>query len=335
MAVPELLHSHEPGNTVAARIHRRSVARLDRPKGRLARLQQCCFVYALGVLLLLDRATLACAKAAPPLTRSAQKLAEAQARALVALPNNEGKAVSAAVHILNPVPSNTPEALKAEIIAAEAALALRAEVDGPPAVYDSPSVSISLRRVSPNALVESETKLETPNGAGITLPADPRIKGRHGGPVTISVTSYHTGDKVKEVPTVKYGANRQVRRMTGGDGGTVQKEDRVDFFMTKTSVSWRGTVNVKVPGLAAQVPAHDRPWAPFGEKGESLYPGEKAELRTEVEALAALGEDEKRRGLRRLSQKWHPDKRPEDLERATEVFAYLQELRQSIMPLNP
>lgn len=270
------------------------------------------------------------------MTRAARRLEEAKAQALVVLPDEtEGKAVAAAVHILNPVPSNTPEALKAEIIAAEAALALRAEVDGAPAVYDSPSVSITLRRVSPKALVESGTTLETPNGAGITLPADPRIKGRHGGPVTISVTSYHTGDKVKEVPTVKYGANRQVRRMSGPDGGTVQKEDRVDFFMTKTSVSWRGTVNVKVPGLSAQVPAHDRPWAPYGEAADALFAEEKAEVRQEVEALAALGDEaERRRGLRRLAQKWHPDKRPDDRERATEVFAYLQELRHTVLPAN-
>lgn len=269
-----------------------------------------------------------------PLTRSGKRLAEARARALVALPDQaEGQAVAAAVHIMNPVPSNTPEELKAEIIAAEAALSLRAEVDGAPAVYDSPSVSISLRKVSPKALVESGTKLEAPNGAGITLPADPRIKGKHGGPVTISVTSYHTGDKVKEVPTVKYGANRQVRRMTGPDGGTVQKEDRVDFFMTKTSVSWRGTVNVKVPGLAAQVPAHDRPWNPYGESGDVLFPEDKEQVRSEVEALAALDDYvEQRRGLRRLAQKWHPDKRPDDLERATEVFAFLQDLRQTLLP---
>merc|ERR1719270_422673 len=129
--------------------------------------------------------------------------------------------------------------------------------------------------------MESGTKLEAANGAGITIPADPRIKGRHGGPVTVSVTSYHTGDKVKEVPTVKYGANRQLRRMTGPNAisGTVQKEDRVDFFMTKTSVSWRGTVNVKVPGLGAEVPAHDRPWKPYGKEEDVRYPEEKAQIR--------------------------------------------------------
>lgn len=260
-----------------------------------------------------------------------------EARALVTLPGQDrDQAVAATVHIVNPVPSNTPEQLKAEIVAAEAALSLRAEVDGVAVVYDSPSVSISLRKVSPKSLIESGAKLEAADGAGITLPADPRIKGRHGGPVTVTITSYHTADKVKEVPTVKYGADRKLRRMSGPDSisGTVQKEDRVDFFMTRTSVSWRGTVDVKVPGLAAQVPAHDRPWTPYGSEALSQYPEEKAQVRLEVEALVGLKDEaERQRGFRRLARQWHPDKHPEEeKERATEVFAYMQELRQSLLP---
>mmetsp|Transcript_147935 Transcript_147935/g.368640 ORF Transcript_147935/g.368640 Transcript_147935/m.368640 type:complete len:311 (+) Transcript_147935:174-1106(+) len=247
----------------------------------------------------------------------------------------DGKAVAAAVHIVSPVRSTTPEALKAEIIAAEAALTLRAEVDGAPAVYDSPSVSVSLRKVSPGALVQSGANLETVDGAGITIPADPRVRGKHGGPVTITVTSFHAGDGVKELPTVKYGANRELRRVGGPDAisGTKQKEDRVDFFMAKTSVSWRGTVDVKVPGLAAQVPAHDRPWTPYGTDGRFVE--EKAEVRREVEALAILPEtssNQKQRGLRQLARRWHPDKNPEDVERATEVFTYLQELKAALFP---
>lgn len=247
----------------------------------------------------------------------------------------DGKAVAAAVTIVSSVRSTTTEALKNEIIAAEAALTLRAEVDGAPAVYDSPSVSISLRKVSPGALALSGANLETVDGAGVTIPADPRVKGRHGGPVTITVTSFHAGDGVKELPSVKYGANRELRRVGGQDSlsGTKLKEDRVDFFMAKTSVSWRGTVDVKVPGLAAQVPAHDRPWTPYGTDGN--FVDEKLEVRSEVEALAALPEGDsaqKMRGLRRLARRWHPDKNPEDVERATEVFTYLQELKAALFP---
>mmetsp|Transcript_31616 Transcript_31616/g.104795 ORF Transcript_31616/g.104795 Transcript_31616/m.104795 type:complete len:304 (+) Transcript_31616:176-1087(+) len=249
----------------------------------------------------------------------------------------EGNAVAAAVHIVSSVRVATPEALKAEIVAAEAALSLRAEVDGAPAVYDSPSVSISLRKVSPRALAEVGASLEAVDGASVKIPADPRVKGKHGGPVTVTVTSYHTGDRIKELPTVRYGANREMRRVGGPDSisATKQKEDRVDFFMTKTSVSWRGTVNIKVPGLSAQVPAHDRPWTPFGEDGKNvLFVEEKAEVRREVEALASLADSaERQRGLRQLARRWHPDKhKDEDVPRATEVFTYLQELRAALIP---
>ena len=248
-----------------------------------------------------------------------------------------------ALRLFSPVRSTTQEAIKAEVIAAEAALEIRAEVDGLPVVYDSPAVSISLRKVSPEALIQSGAEVEAPDGASVKIPADPRIKGRHGGPVTVTVTSYHAGDAVKEMPKVKYGAQRQVQTEPTSEAAAInsstteslnlsnetqeQKSDRVDFFMTKTSVSWRGTVDVKVPGLSAQVPAHDRPWTPYGEN--VLYPEEKATVREELERLAALPDtDEKLRGCRKLARRWHPDKHPPDeREKATEVFEYMQELR--------
>jgi len=238
--------------------------------------------------------------------------------------------LSAAFRIVSPFRVTTPEALRAEIIAAEEALALRAEVDGAPVVYDSPAVSISLRKVSPNALVEGGAELDAADGAKIKIPADPRVKGRHGGPVTVTVTSYHTGDKIKELPTVRYGANRQTRRVSGHGAGSRQKEDRVDFFMSRTSVSWRGTVNVKVPGLGAEVPAHDRVWQPYGEAANVRFPEEKDQVRVEVEAIVGMPKEEQSRALRKLAKRWHPDKNPEDEERATEVFEYLQELRESL-----
>jgi len=267
---------------------------------------------------------------APPVDK-----VEEVSRSLIVLDNAHEKeqAVTAAVHIVSNVRSTTPEALKAEIVAAEAALAMRAEVGGAPVVYDSPSVSISLRKVTADALVESGADLETIDGAGIKIPADPRIKGKHGGPVTISVTSYHTGDNFKELPTARYGKNRKMRRMSGPDSisGTTQEEDRVDFFMSKTSVSWRGTVDVKVPGLSASVPAHERKWNPIGsDNADSLYSEEKAEVAREFEAVAALSGAERARGLRRLARRWHPDKNPEDHARATEVFSFLQDLRETL-----
>ncbi|CAE7481311.1 unnamed protein product [Symbiodinium pilosum] len=249
-----------------------------------------------------------------------------------------------ALRLFSPVRSTTQEAIKAEVIAAEAALELRAEVDGLPVVYDSPAVSISLRKVSPEALIQNGAEVEAPDGASVKIPADPRIKGRHGGPVTVTVTSYHAGDAVKEMPKVKYGAQQQLRpepmknaeansSIMGNDSVSNMsnatqdaKNDRVDFFMTKTSVSWRGTVDVKVPGLSAQVPAHDRPWTPYGEN--VLYPEEKAAVREELERLSSLSDDEKLRGCRKLARQWHPDKHPlEDREKATEIFEYMQELR--------
>ena len=254
-----------------------------------------------------------------------------------------------ALRLFSPIRSTSPEALKAEVIAAEATLALRAEVDGLPVVYDSPGVSISLRKVSPDVLVTQGAILEAPDGGGVTIPADPRVRGRHGGPVTVSVTSYHAGDGInKEMPKIKFGSTRASPEVntsnpsinetgtngTNGTNGTTKTQignasegvDRVDFFMTKTSVSWRGTVNVKVPGLSAQVPAKDRPWTPLGE--DALYAEEKAEVKTELERLASLPSNEKLRGYRKLARQWHPDKHPpEEREKATEVFEYLQELR--------
>eukprot|EP00931_Biecheleriopsis_adriatica_P103919 TRINITY_DN78702_c0_g1_i1.p1 TRINITY_DN78702_c0_g1~~TRINITY_DN78702_c0_g1_i1.p1 ORF type:complete len:352 (+),score=65.75 TRINITY_DN78702_c0_g1_i1:67-1056(+) len=260
-----------------------------------------------------------------------------------------------ALKLVSAVRSTTPEAIKAELIAAEEALSLRAQVDGLPVVYDSPAVSISLRKVSPENLLAQGTEVAAPDGASIKIPADPRIKGRHGGPVTVTVTSYHAGDALKDQqpPKIRYSAERRIHQedsnssnATGNTtnssesseanstNSTPEKDDRVDFFMTKTSVSWRGSVDVKVPGLSAQVPAHDRPWTPYGEANDK-YLEEKAEVRQELERLASLPVrthgDERLRGYRRLARKWHPDKHAEeDREKATEVFEYMQELREAL-----
>ncbi|CAK9003471.1 unnamed protein product [Durusdinium trenchii] len=246
-----------------------------------------------------------------------------------------------ALRLFSPIRSTSQEALKAEVIAAEAALAMRAEVDGLPVVYDSPAVSISLRKVDPQTLIQSGAHVEAPDGASIQIPADPRVKGRHGGPVTITVTSYHAGDSInKDMPRIKYGAegiqfqpqesdhrSEQNASSSESRNETVNKTDRVDFFMTRTSVNWRGTIDVKVPGLAANVPAHDRPWTPFGE--DERYAEDKASVRTELERLASLERSgERLRGYRKLAMQWHPDKHPpEERAKATEVFEYLQELR--------
>ena len=252
---------------------------------------------------------------------------------------SEGERDVVALRLFSPVRSTTQEALKAEVIAAEAALGIRAEVDGLPVTYDSPAVSISLRKVSEEALIQG-TEVEAPDGASVKIPADPRIKGRHGGPVTVTVTSYHAGDAVKEMPKVKYASERQVNleqtdvndtnasatNTSATNMTNATKSDRVDFFMTRTSVTWRGTVDVKVPGLSAQVPAHDRPWTPFGE--DERFAEDKAEVKAELERLASLSASESLRGYRKLARQWHPDKHPADEhDRATEVFEYLQELR--------
>ena len=244
-----------------------------------------------------------------------------------------------ALKLYSPIRSTTTEALRAEIVAAEAALALQAEVDGLPVVYDSPAVSISLRKVKPETLIQLGAHVEAPDGAGVSIPPDPRVKGRHGGPVTITVTSYHAGDSInKEMPRVKYGAEQQFKpdpesaetsgnsNNSAGAGANRSSEpnktDRVDFFMTRTSVNWRGTVDVKVPGLSANVPAHDRPWTPFGE--DERYAEDKAEVRKELERLVSVDSSERLRGYRKLARQWHPDKHPaEDREKATEVFEYL------------
>lgn len=267
-----------------------------------------------------------------------KRKATSTSRSLIVHPKTGS--VPVALKLVSPVRVTSIEALKAEIVAAELALSLRAEVDGAAVTYDSPSISISLRKVSSRALVENGTKLEAPDGSGVEIPADPRVKGKYGGPVTVTLTSFHAGDvmKGKETPTIKFGANRRIRRVGGPDSisGTEQKEDRVDFMMTKTSVSWRGTVNVKVPGLNAQVPAHERPWTPYGT-GEVKFPAEKEQVLREMQSLASLPDaGQQLRGYRRLARQWHPDKRSaEEQEMATDVFAYLQELRVSLLGVGP
>eukprot|EP00929_Paragymnodinium_shiwhaense_P107258 TRINITY_DN73340_c0_g1_i1.p1 TRINITY_DN73340_c0_g1~~TRINITY_DN73340_c0_g1_i1.p1 ORF type:complete len:377 (-),score=91.54 TRINITY_DN73340_c0_g1_i1:203-1333(-) len=261
------------------------------------------------------------------------------AEALAANPGGElaepGRIVSSRI-------SRNAEELKAEVISAEAALALRAEVDGPVVVYDSPSVSIALRRVSPEKLLEEGAELEAPDKAGIKIPGkDPRIKGRHGGPVTITVSSYHAGDRVKYPPNISSREfqkpapqPRQQGEESNESHGTAPNEtDRVDFFMTKTSVSWKGTVNVKVPGLSATVPAHDRSPSEvkFGDEGDIAFFEDKEEIRKELEDLSSQPLDERMRAYRKLARKWHPDKNPEDAQRATDVFAYLSTLKELLV----
>ena len=278
-----------------------------------------------------------------------------------------------ALRLLSPIRSTSVEALQAEVVAAEAALELRAQVDGLPVVYDSPAVSISLRKVSPAAL-QSGTSVEAPDGASISIPADPRVKGRYDSPVTISVTSYHAGDAInKDMPKIKFTQRGSEGKASHTDTNVTNHSyhsdqrsepiserpnvehdvrdtgsssrshsdsappsppsppsppvDRVDFFMTKTSVTWHGTVNVKVPGLSANVPARDRPWTPLGDE-HANYAEEKAEVRAELERLASLPSTERLSGYRKLAKKWHPDKHPPgEREKVTEIFEYLQELR--------
>jgi len=289
----------------------------------------------------------------------------------------------------------TPAELKAEILAAEQALSVRAVVDGPAVVYDSPSVSIAVRKVSNEALAKNVTKIDAPDGAGITVPQG--VQGKSGKPVTITVTSYHASEKImKAMPSdlrVRFEKERRERQASGiepsaetggsGDdasaaageagsepakaanvesskrhtehnstdqgvgenpkGASARAEppkpdvDRVDFFTTKTSVSWVGNVNVKYAGLSATVPAHDRTpgkgpaGATFGGEEEVLFAAEKEQIYKEVESLASLPEVEMSRGFRQLARKWHPDKNPDDAERATEVFNYLQELKSDVL----
>ena len=236
-----------------------------------------------------------------------------------------------AVRLFSPIRSTSAEALKAEVVAAEAALQLRAEVDGPVVVYDSPAVSIVLRKLSPALLMRNGSELEAPDGASIHIPADPRVKGRYDTPVTISVTSYHAGDQInKAMPKIKFShtnSSNSANSNSSNSSEPVERVDRVDFFMTKTSVTWHGTVNVKVPGLSANVPARDRPWTPLGETNER-YAEEKAEVKAELERLASLDLGDQLRGYRKLAKKWHPDKHPpEERDKVTDIFEYLQELR--------
>ena len=181
------------------------------------------------------------------------------------------------LRLFSPIRSTSQEALRQEVVAAEAALEQMAQVDGLPVVYDSPAVSIALRKVSAEALMLNGSEVEAPDGASIKIPADPRVKGRHGTPVTVSVTSYHAGESInKDMPRIKFTSNHNSNDSNDSNGSNETNEtvsDRVDFFMTRNSVTWRGTVDVKVPGLSAQVPAHDRPWTPYGE--EASYAEEK------------------------------------------------------------
>lgn len=262
--------------------------------------------------------------------------------------------------IYSPFRVETVEALKAEVIAVEAALALRAEVDGSPAVYDSPSVSIALRKVSPEKLANEWVELKAPDGAELSIP--PGAKQRHGGPVTITITSYHTGGRIKQLPgRIKLGKNRRLRRKLGGDeeiSGTTVGEDRVDFFLEKEegkgseparhSVSWAGTVDVRVrdptkgrgkvkggfeQGLGVSVPAHHTDYQLAGVSNEdSRWPEERQALLLEVEGLAGLPEPDRQRGYRKLARKWHPDKNPDIQEKSSVLFQLLQELRARLLP---
>lgn len=245
--------------------------------------------------------------------------------------------------------SETAEELKAEVVAAEAALSLRAEVGGPPVVYDSPGVSIAVQKVEAENLTRNGLNLTAPNDAGVMIPADPRITGRHGGPVTVSVSSFHAGEKIKELPEIKSSdfrpkpAEPSDADLDGprdgaekkADAGSAKPEvDRVDFFMKKTGISWRGTVNVKVPGLGASVPAHDREGPPPGasiEEAEQSNPEEKQMVKREMMLLASLPQAEQQRKYRELAKQWHPDKNPGDTERAADIFAYLQRLREDVL----
>lgn len=285
---------------------------------------------------------------------------------------------------------DTPQALKSEIMAAEKALSLRAVVDGPAVVYDSPSVSISVRKVSNEMLARNATKIEALDGAGVTVPRG--VQGKSGKPVTITITSYHASEKLmkslSEDLRVKFGKERAPAAAAvapegssvaeggnatdvGGnaaEGGSAEgaqragtddvnaseaseasvvetanetapeeREERVDFFTTKTSVSWRGTVNVKYAGLSATVPAHDRSpgkgpaGATFGVPEEVRFAEEKEEIYKEVETLASLDAAARQRGFRKLARRWHPDKNPEDSEKATDVFNYLQGLKEDLL----
>eukprot|EP00438_Fugacium_kawagutii_P011280 Skav202830 [mRNA] locus=scaffold746:8413:9848:+ [translate_table: standard] len=249
-------------------------------------------------------------------------------------PKDTSEAPVVALRLFSAVRSPSPEQLRQEVMAAELALALSAEVDGLPVVYDSPSVSLALRKVSPGRLTKDGTTLEAPDGSGITIPGDPRVKGRDPlSSVTISLTSYHAGDHInKEMPKIKFKENVHTEMNTTSDNvtntsntSTTRSTDRVDFFMTKTSVTWHGTVNVKVPGLSANVPAKDRPWTPLED---DRYAEDKALVKAELERLMSLPTAEKLRGYRKLARQWHPDKHPaEEREKVTEIFEYLQELR--------
>lgn len=260
--------------------------------------------------------------------------------------------------IYSPWRVETTEALRQEVIAVEAALALRATVDGAPAVYDSPSVSIALRKVSPEVLANEWVELKAPDGAELSIP--PGAKQRHGGPVTITITSYHTGGRIKQLPgRVKYGKGTRLRRLLGGDesiSGTEVKLDRVDFFLEKEeatdgparhSVSWAGTVDVKVRdptkgrgkvkgnselGLGVSVPAHHTDYQVVGgPAADTRWPEDRQALMLEVESLVGLPDNERQRGYRKLARKWHPDKNPDDAEKSSVLFHLLQELRTRLL----
>ncbi len=85
------------------------------------------------------------------------------------------------------------------------------------------------------------------------------------------------------------------------------------------------------------MPAHDRKpgdaptTSQFGDKGETSFADEKEELRKTLEDLVGKPETERLREYRKLARRCHPDKNPEDLERATDVFQFLQDLREALL----
>ena len=82
-------------------------------------------------------------------------------------------------------------------------------------------------------------------------------------------------------------------------------------------------------------PSESRELVPFeGEKDAEPLPAPKPpitveqgkeEVRRELEAIRHLSGDERKRAIRRLYLKWHPDKNPQNPETAEEVFKFLQD----------
>lgn len=288
-------------------------------------------------------------------------------QALIAVPKKAKKAgkdgdVVLAAQIISPFKAETADALKNELVAAEAALAMRVEVDGPHAVYESPSMTIALRKVSQEVMQNEWVELKGVDGASVTIP--PGAKQMHGGPVTIMLTSYHNR-KIKKKHALKathFGKSRKLRRKLAANEelqGKEVQEDRVDFFLDKEknetdrtqpdrrSVSWSGTVDVRKRnakgygkdvrngmdhGLAMSVPVADYDFAgQHGKQDDVPYAAEKQQLQLEMEALVKLPPVEQDRAFRKLAKRWHPDLNPKDRERATELFSFLSETREEIL----